>query len=332
VKILVTGAAGFIGRRVVCGFLREGHTVRALVRTGTDSRSLPWAQEVELQRGDVRAARSLEQAVAGVDAVVHLAGSPSADPDTAFAAFVVGTEQLIAAMARAGVRRLVLASSFAVYDMRALRSTVDERAPLERDPYSRDGYTVAKLWQERVARSGAAEHGLELTVLRPGLVWGPGETEIGSLGPRLGPVRLLFGARTTLRLTYVDNCAQCFIAAALSPDAAGETINVIDSGEVTAWRYAGALRRHGGRRVVRVVVPYGLAFGLVRVGHRIARTVLGPAPRLPGLMVPRRFEGRFKPLRYRVERATTLRGSRPAVPFEQAAALAMSTREPPPPL
>lgn len=322
-KILVTGASGFIGRRVVAEFLREGHAVRALIRTGTDVSTLPWAQEVEVQRGDVRAPQSLQQAVAGVDAVVHLAGSPSADPDTAFAAFVVGTEQLIRAMAQAHVRRLVLASSFAVYDLHAVDGAVDERAPLEQDPYTRDGYAVAKLWQERVARSGAAEHGLELTVLRPGLVWGPGKTDIPALGPRLGPAQLLFGGRTTLRLTFVDNCAQCFVAATLAP-AADATINVIDSGDVTAWRYAGALRRHGRQRLVRVVVPYPVAFGLVRLGHRIARALLGPAPRLPGLLVPRRFEARFKPLRYRVDRAAELTGARPTVPFEQAAARSFS--------
>lgn len=326
-RVLVTGASGFVGRAVVAAFLREGHAVRALVRSGTDVRALPWAREVELLRGDVRAAESLQQAVAGVDAVVHLAGSPSADPDTAFAAFVVGTERLISAIARAGVRRLVLASSFAVYDAHALRGEVDEHAPLERDPYSRDGYAVAKLWQERVARSGAAEHGFELTVLRPGLVWGPGQAEIPSLGPRLGPVQLLFGARTTLRLTYVDNCAQCFVAATLSPAAGGETINVIDPDRVSGWRYAGALRRHGDRRLVRVVVPYRVAFALVRAAHRLARTVLGPAPRLPGLLVPRRFEARFKPLRYRADRAAALLGSRPAVSFEHAAAHALRPAE-----
>lgn len=327
-RVLVTGASGFIGREVVAGLLREGHAVRALVRSSTDVGALPWVAEVELQRGDVRSAESLRRAVTGVDAVVHLAGSPSADPDTAFAAFVVGTERLIAAMAQAGVRRLVLASSFAVYDVHALRGAVDEHAPLERDPYSRDGYAVAKLWQERVARDGAAEHGLELTVLRPGLVWGPGKTDIPALGPRLGPLQLLFGARTTLRLAYVDNCAQCFVAAALSPGAAGETINVIDPDVVTAWRYAGALRRHGDGPLVRVVVPYPLAFASVRAAHRIARALLGPAPRLPGLFVPRRFEARFKPLRYRVDRATALSRGRPAVPFEHAAARALAPPEP----
>ena len=326
-KVLVTGASGFIGREVVAAFLREGHAIRALVRSSTNVGALPWAQAVELQRGDVRAAATLERAVAGVDAVVHLAGSPSADPDTAFAAFVVGTERLIAAMAQASVRRLVLASSFAVYDMQALRGEVDEHAPLERDPYSRDGYAVAKLWQERVARGGAAEHGFELTVLRPGLVWGPGKTELPALGPRLGPVQLLFGARTRLRLTYVDNCAQAFVAATLSPDAAGATINVIDPDVVTAWRYGGALRRRADRRLVRVVVPYPLAFATVRAAHRIARALLGPQPRLPGLLVPRRFEARFKPLRYRVDRATALTGARPSVPFERAAARALA---PPP--
>ncbi len=319
-KVLVTGASGFLGQRVVEAFVRGGHSVRALIRSRTEVEELPWGGQVELCRGDMRAPDSLAEAVKGVDAVVHLAGSPEADPDVLFAAVVVGTEHLVAAMARAGVRRLVLASSFAVYDPTTLNGVADETAPLEADPYSREGYTVAKLWQERVARRGAAEHGLQLTVLRPGLVWGPGREEVGSLGVRLRGVQVLFGARSPLRLTFVDNCADCFVAATVSSTTVGETMNVVDGNDVTAWRYAGELRNLSGSPRMRLVVPYSLAFALVRLVHRLARAVLGDGVRLPGVFMPRRFEARFKPLHYRTDRVRELSGWTPKVSFEDAAA------------
>ena len=89
---------------------------------------------------------------------------------------------------RPTTRRLVLASSFSVYDWSAIRGELTEESPVEpaTDLYDRDGYAVAKVWQERVARRMAAEHGWDLTVLRPGFIWGRGNEYLAGLGQKLG--------------------------------------------------------------------------------------------------------------------------------------------------
>src|SRR6185295_14550864 len=111
---------------------------------------LKWPAEVEVFRADLRASRDLETAFEGVDVLVHLAASVSGGEDAQFAATVVGTERLLGAMARTSCRRLVLASSFSVYDWSSARGTLDEGTPTEPVPdlYARDGYSIAKSWQE----------------------------------------------------------------------------------------------------------------------------------------------------------------------------------------
>jgi hypothetical protein len=96
----------------------------------------------------------------------------------------------------------------------------------------------------------------------------------------------------------------------------GETLNVVDGHDVRTWRYAGdALEGTG---VVRVPVPYGLAVGLVRAVHRVARVLLGPRLRLPSIFVPRRFEARFKPVRTRRARLEQVLGWRPPLSYDEA--------------
>ena len=109
VRILVTGANGFLGRRVVAALQRRGHAVRALVRPATaiDPARLGWGDDVEVVRGDLRATAiaELAQAFDGVDGLVHLAAAVTGGEDAQFAAGVVGTERLLDAMARTATRR-----------------------------------------------------------------------------------------------------------------------------------------------------------------------------------------------------------------------------------
>ena len=146
-KVLVTGASGFLGRHVVAEFLRRGHPVRALVRPAAkvDPQRLGWEGDAELVRADLRAGGDLPSPFAGIDALVHLAAAVTGGEEAQFGATVVGTENLLAAMARSSCKRLVLAGSFSVYDWSAVRGTLTEDSPLEADLYDRDGYAVSHL-------------------------------------------------------------------------------------------------------------------------------------------------------------------------------------------
>jgi 2-alkyl-3-oxoalkanoate reductase len=310
VKVLVTGASGFLGRHVVAACLERGYDVRAMVRPAARLEPLGWPSSVEVIRADLRVARDLPEAFAGVDVLVHLAAAVSGGEDLQFAATVAGTERLLEAMSGSACRRLVLASSFAVYDWSAIRGTLDEDSPLEPVPdlYERDGYTIAKSWQERVTRRIATKHGWDLTVLRPGFIWGRDRGELAALRIRVGPVNVVIGPFTHLPLTHVENCADLFALAAGDPRARGQTINVVDDGGARIWRQLGAHLRGTGERGVRIPVPYWLAFAAVRMAYA---TAFRRNPRLPHVLVPCRFESRLKPLRFTNRRARELLGWKP---------------------
>jgi len=316
VRALVTGASGFLGQRVVAALLAQGHTVRALVRPATAVEKIGWPASVEVVRGDLRSSRELLPAFDGVDVLVHLAAAVTGGEDAMFASTVSGTERLLAAMAGSACRRLVLASSFAVYDWSAIRGTLDESSPVEtgRDLYARDGYTIAKAWQERVTRRLSAEHGWDLTVLRPGFIWGRDHGYLSACGQQIGRLHVVIGPFSHLPLTHVDNCADLFARAAADPRAAGQTLNVVDGPGERIWSYLGDHLKRSGEGGFRIPFPYTVAFGIVSAAFA---TVFKRNEKLPHVLVPCRFESRLKPLRYTNRRAQEVLGWRPPLDYAE---------------
>lgn len=319
--MLVTGANGFLGGHVVAALLGRGHKVRALVRPAAHLDGLGWGDDVEILRADLRVAAPelLESAFAEVDVLVHLAAAVTGAEDAQFAATVVGTERLLNAMARTKTRRIVLASSFSVYDWRAIRGTLVEESPLATGTalYARDGYAIAKAWQERITRRVSEENGWDLTVLRPGFIWGRGNAYLAALGQRVGPVHLVFAPAARLPQTYVENCADLFACAAEDPRAAGRTFNVIDDDKVRIWGYLGAYLRHTNERGVRVPIPYVVGSAATHVIQAISRAVFHGKGKLPGLLIPCRFAARFKPLRFRNQLAREVLDWRPPWAYDE---------------
>lgn len=296
-RILVTGAAGFLGRHVVAQLLERGQQVRAMIRPATGTLPQEWRERVEVARVDLRARDALERHLEGVDVLVHLAATVRGTPEEQFVGTAVGTENLLEAVRRAGrPRRIVLAGSCAVYDWSAASRVLSEESPLEANLYDRDGYAIAKTWQERVARRLAAENGWTLSVLRPGLIYGPGAAPAASAGIRLGRMFLVIAPLARLRLTHVANCAAAFADAALA--GAEGTFNIVDDEQVSAWRYAGRLHRNV-PGVVRVPVPYVLGLATAHAAQWLSRVLFPPGGgKLPGILRPRHFRARFRPMRY----------------------------------
>jgi UDP-glucose 4-epimerase len=313
-RVLVTGANGFLGRHVVAELLDRGHEVRAMARPSADLDELGWPGSVEVFRADLRV-DDLGAAFDGVDVLIHLAAAMRGTAQEQMASTVEGTGRLLAAMGRSRTGRLVLVSSLSVYDWSATVGTLTEDSPLEADLGQRDAYAAAKSEQERLVRREAAAKGWALTVLRPGYIWGPGHTNLPGLGQKVGPLYLVIGPSTRLPLTYVENCASCCVEAAENPRAVGQTLNVIDDDEQRAWSFLGEQLRRSGGRAWRVPVPYGLAMAACRTGHALLGKVVRT---LPGLLVPRRFEARFKPLRFSNRKARELLGWRPPLDFAES--------------
>ena len=327
-RALVTGANGFLGRHVVSALLARGIEVRALVRPAARLEALGWPTSVEVFRADLRTARELEAAFDGIDVLLHLAAVVSGGEDAQFAGTVAGTERLLDAMANSSCRRLILCSSFSVYDYSAAVRTLDEDSPLHKlpDVYARDGYSIAKWWQERVTRRSAEKHGWDLTVLRPGFIWGRDHGYVSALGQQFGRHHLVIGPRTRIPLTHVENCAGVFALAAADTRAIGQTLNVVDGPGERVWSYLGDHLRGSGQPGWRLPVPYRLAIGVVRLAHA---TVFRRATKVPSILIPRRFEARLKPLHFDSRRLRETLGWTPPLDYRQCLARTYGPAPPP---
>jgi UDP-glucose 4-epimerase len=290
-----------------------------MVRPATDLSALGWPADVEIFLADLRTSRELNAALDGVDVLVHLAAAVSGGEDAQFAAGVVGTERLLEAMTGTSCRHVILASSFSVYDFGATRRVLDEQAPLHTVPsvYGRDGYTVSKWWQERVTRRLAEAHGWDLTVLRPGFIWGRGNEYLSALGQRFGRNHLVIGPTTRMPMTHVENCADVFALCAVDPRARGETFNVVDGPGERIWTYLGDWQRGTGQPGLRVPVPYRLSLWAVRFAYA---TVFRSATKVPTVLMPDRFESRLKPLHFENRKLREVLGWSP--PLDHSACLA----------
>ena len=318
-RALVTGANGFLGRHVVCALMARSMEVRAVVRPAARLEALGWPSSVEIFRADLRTSRELQRAFDGVDVLLHLAAVVSGGEDAQFAGTVAGTERLLDAMAASTCRRLVLCSSFSVYDYSSTSGTLDEGAPLHQVPnvYTRDGYTISKWWQERVTRRLVEKHGWELTVLRPGFIWGRDHGYLAALGQQLGRHHLVIGPLTRMPMTHVENCADVFALAAMDPRARGQTLNIVDGPGERIWSYLADHMRGSGERGWRLAVPYWLAIRVVRLA---SATVFRRATKVPSILIPDRFESRLKPLRFENRRLRETLDWSPPLDYQQCLA------------
>jgi dihydroflavonol-4-reductase len=179
VKVLVTGASGFLGSWVTRAFLRAGHAVRALARRTSRLEALA-GLPVELREGDVLDRRSVERAVKGVDAVVHVVGLVALrrrDADL-LRVNVEGTRHVLEAAAARGVRALHTSTIGAV-GLTDEPVVLDESARLTTARATQYPYAASKLAAERIA-FGLAREGADVVVLNPGLLLGPGDVRLSS--------------------------------------------------------------------------------------------------------------------------------------------------------
>ena len=306
-SLLVTGAAGYVGRATVEEARARGHRVVALVRR---DRGVGFGEGVETRVADL-VDGDLDAALRGVDVVIHCAASLAGSDAEMRRDTVVATERLMRALARSEARRMVLVGSMAVYGASELApgSRVDEDTPLETRFAERDAYCRAKLAQEEVAAREAVEAGRELWILRAGAVWGPGRLDHGHLGVVLGPLLLRLGAEGEIPLVHRDHCAEALVRAAETPtEGPVEIVNVLDDERPDRLRYLAARGDSG------PILPLSW-----RLFDRLAGLRF---PRAPGLLRRPVLRARMMPLEYTNRRLHERLGWRPRHGFEEAMAAA----------
>lgn len=207
--VLVTGASGLLGGAVAAGLVTEGHEVRTFQRRASGVTGVVDA------RGSLTDPGAVEEAVAGCDAVVHLAAKVSlaGDPADFDRVNVDGTRRLLAAAARAGVSRFVQVSSPSVAHAGS-SITGDDAQPADPER-ARGDYARTKARAELLALAADAP-GFAVVAVRPHLVWGPGDTQLVARiveRARAGRLPLLGDGQALIDSTYIDNAASAIVAA-----------------------------------------------------------------------------------------------------------------------
>jgi nucleoside-diphosphate-sugar epimerase len=177
-------------------------------------------------------------------------------------------------------------------------------------------YTIAKVQQERIVTKFAKDHAWNLTIARPGFVWGPQRASVAGLGRHRGPLYVMFGPFNRLPLCHVFNCADCLVTMLAAPAAIGGTFNVVDTDDVRVWRYVLEYVQRTGQPGLPVPVPYWLALAMARLASRVNETLFKGKLRLPSLLMARRFESQFKPLRFSNRKLHDLLAWTPPLNFE----------------
>ena len=253
-KILVTGAAGFLGRALIERLLAHGYMdIRCNVRRRADisklSSLLGQRSGVSLDYcvGDLRYREDAARAVDGVQLIFHLAAGKKGTAADLFLSSVVASRNLLDAVANRKPMRIVLVSSFGVYGVAGLGrgAEVNEQTALESHPEWRDHYSCSKLHQEQLFSEYQRRNGFELVVLRPGVIYGPGGGHFSNrVGLTIGSWQLHFGGNNLLPLSYVDNCAEAVVVAGTYRAAAGQVYNVLDGDLPTCGEYLRAYRKY----------------------------------------------------------------------------------------
>ena len=288
-RILVTGAAGFIGRWLVADLLERGHTVLPLdnLAAGTRENLAGLADNpnlLHLELGDVRDAETCQRLAGDVDAIAHLAASISVqdsidDPTTTFENDVVGTFNLLEA-ARARRTRFLFMSTCMVYD----RATTDDGIDEDHPTVPRSPYAASKLAGEALTLSYHHAYGLPTTVIRPFNTYGPFQRSVGEGGvvaiftrrSLAGEPLVIYGDGTQTRdLLYVTDCARFVGDALLSDAAVGRILNAGSGADVSINELAASIEPDADRIVhVEHIHPQS-EIAVLRCDARRARALLG---------------------------------------------------------
>src|SRR6056297_1450769 len=313
--VLVTGATGMVGRRLVERLLERGDTVAALVRDPAAAVDLEAAGAI-IHQGDLATPTSVIPALQEAHCVVHTAAHVGdwGPADKYRAINVVALEEMVTAARRIGrLKRWVQVSSLGVYGPRHHAGT-DESAPIELRGI--DGYTQTKAEAEFVLQRYMSEWDFPAVILRPGFIYGPGDRHVL---PRLieklhdGSLKLIGKGDRLLNNIYVDNLNDAILLAMEKDEAIGEVFNLRDRRLVTRREFIGAICEYFDRPLPPSVP---LALAKVVVGPMESMARLRGAKTAP-LLTRARMKFMTKNLDFSIEKAERVLGYRPAVDFRE---------------
>ncbi len=289
--ILVTGATGFIGSRVILSLLNMGfRNLRCLARPSSKAEKVGAILEtahdgvrIDLVRGNLLSREDCAAMTQGVAVIFHLAaGRGEKSVPDAFANSVVTTRNLLEAAAQHGtVRRFVNISSFAVYSNidKPHSGLLDESCPVEAQPALRgDAYSFAKIRQDEMVSEYGKKLGVPYVIVRPGYVYGPGNLGITNrVGIGTFGLFLHLGGSNSIPFTYVDNCADAIALAGVKAGVDGEVFNVVDDDLPSSRQFLRWYKRDV-KRFRSLYVPHFMSYLLCYLWERYSEWSQGQLP------------------------------------------------------
>ena len=317
-RLVITGAAGFLGRAIVTAAKADGHDVTALTR-----------DSVDLADG-----AGLADLFAGADAVIHAAAA-SGD-DTAHARDTLAATQNVIAAISTGTR-LVLVSSFSVYAFDGMPdwAQLDETSPTDPDGKSRDAYARAKIGQEKRVIHAAQTTGLDAWIARPGAIFGPERTTTARLGWSKSGQWMCPGGDAPVPAIHVDDCARALVLAAMAPDQGWpedmpiltgnghvRILNLVNPDPPSQAQWLEAI---GADKIIKL--PRKLLMRGATILELLADGVPILGRVIPKSLRPQTLAARFKPLHYSTHRLQDRLGYVPSRSFEDAMAASREAPE-----
>jgi len=272
-KTLVTGASGFVGSAVLRRLVAADHDVRVLVRPTSDRRNLAGV-DCEVATGDLGDRAALDRAVAGCDALFHVAADYRlwvTDAAAMYRSNVEGTRQLLLAAAEAGIRRIVYTSSVATLGLRADGTPADETTPAAAGDMI-GHYKRSKFFAEIEVRRLAETAGVPVVIVKPSTPFGPRDvkpTPTGRVVVEAAAGRIPAYVDTGLNVAHVDDVAAGHLLA-FERGGLGESY-ILGGEDMTLRALLETVAALAGRRPPRLRVPHWAVLPVAYAAEALAR-------------------------------------------------------------
>ena len=258
--IVVTGATGFLGSALTIRLLEQRQDVRILVRDEQKARQ-QFGDAVTIVRGEITEAQQVQEAVDGATVVYHLVGRlyhPSVSTELYHETHVEGTRILLnACKGQSQLQSVVHCSTTGVFGVTGNRKPAGEDAPFA----PTNPYEATKLEGELLAMSAYKEYGLPVSVIRPGLVYGPGDLHLLGFFSSIkkGLPCLIDGGRALIHPVHIDDMTDAFLLSAQRREAIGRSYNIAGDRPVSFKVLSTAIAHALGRELPRGNIPLSFA-------------------------------------------------------------------------
>lgn len=321
--ILVTGANGFVGSKVVEILLEYGFKkLRCLVRSGKNLEKLQQIadshkSEVEFYQGNLLSRDDCLHAAEGASVVYHLAAGVEKSFPGCFLNSVVATRNLLDAVIQGQtLKRFVNISSIAVYSNEKIPrgGLMDESCEVDTNFVERwEAYTYGKAKQDEIVLEYAKKHSLPYVIVRPSVVFGPGKAKITDrIGTNTFGIFLHLGLGNRIPFTYLDNCAEGIVLAGLKKGIESQVFNIFDDDLPRSREFLKSYKRNV-RRFLSIPVPYHAWLFFCYLWEKYSKWSEG---QLPPAFNTRKCAVYWKGNQYSNKKAKELLGWQPRVPMK----------------